>query len=409
MRRRTVANRFKVIKTEAEYRAALAQFEAMLEIPEDRRDYDGLELSSLLIEKYENEHHPIAPPDPIEALKFRMEQAGLSKKDLIPYLGSRSRVSEVLSGKRELTLGMIRALNAHLGIPAEALIREPPEPLPTGLADLDFSRFPVREMQRNGAFRGFDSGGQPIADKAEEAVRWLIARAGGFKAVPQFALRKNDELRLRASLDRYALLGWILQALREGRENPVSARFDPGIVTNKFTATLVSLSVTNDSPRQAKNYLGQAGISLIAVPPLEHTHLDGAVFLPDGRQPLIALTLRYDRLDNFWFVLLHELGHIAKCHLSKEDPCIADDLDLPHHGSEQEMTADRYAAQALLPKDFDLDRRESIASAHVIQYAREHGVHPAIVAGRIRHSRKNYRILSRLVGTGEVRQWFCQE
>ncbi len=400
-----MANPFKVIKSEAEYRAALAQFEAMLELPEDQRDYDGMELLSMLIEKYEDEHHRLAPPDPIEAIKFRMEQAGLTKKDLIPYLGSRSRVSEILSGKRGLTLAMIRALNAHLGIPADALIREPPEPLPATLADLDFSRFPLREMQKNGAFRGFDAMEETIQEKAEEAIRWLIARAGGFKAVPQFALRKTDYLRLKATLDPYALIGWILQALREGRENPVPANFDPGMLTDKFVATLVSLSVTNDAPRQARQYLAQIGISLISVPHLEHTYLDGAVFLED-KHPIIALTLRHDRLDNFWFVLLHELAHLAEGHLSKEDPCIADDLDIPNRGSEQEKAADRYAAQALLPKDFDLDQRERIYQVEVIKYARERGIHPAIVAGRIRHSKKDYRILSNLVGNGDVRRWF---
>jgi HTH-type transcriptional regulator/antitoxin HigA len=404
-----MANEFRVIKNEDEYQAALAQIESMLDVPEDRRDYDGLELLSVLIEKYENEHYPIAPPDPIEAIKFRMEQAGLTKKDLLPYLGSRSRVSEILSGKRELTLGMIRALNAHLGIPADALIRAPPEPLPATLADLDFSRFPLREMERNGAFRGFDLGGENITDKAEEAIRWLMTRAGGFKAVPQFALRKTDHLRLKATLDRYALLGWILQALREGRESPLPARFNPGIITDRFVATLVSLSVTNDSPRQARQYLGQAGVSLIAVPHLQHTYLDGAVFLIDGKQSLIALTLRHDRLDNFWFVLLHELGHAVKGHLSKEAPCIADDLDLPHQGSEQEKVADHYAAHALLPEDFDLDRREKIYPAQVLQYARERGIHPAIVAGRIRYTKKNYRILTNLLGKGEVRRWLFSQ
>jgi len=168
----------------------------MLELPENRRDNDGMELLSVLIEKYEDEHYPIAPPDPIEAIKFRMEQAGLTKKALIPYLGSRSRVSEILSGKRELTLGMIRALNAHLGIPAEVLIRESQEPLPAVLADLEFSRFPLREMEGNGAFQGFALGTENIMEKAEEAIRWLVARVGGFKAVPQFALRKSEAPRL---------------------------------------------------------------------------------------------------------------------------------------------------------------------------------------------------------------------
>lgn len=130
---------FKVIKTEAEYRLALAQFETLWNLDEDHRTIDDLELLSVLIEKYEDEHYRIDPPDPIDAIKFRMEQAGLTQEDLIPYIGSRSRVSEVLSGKREPTLAMIRALHVHLGIPAESLIHEAQEPLPKALADLDFS------------------------------------------------------------------------------------------------------------------------------------------------------------------------------------------------------------------------------------------------------------------------------
>jgi HTH-type transcriptional regulator/antitoxin HigA len=304
---------------------------------------------------------------------------------------------------------MIRALNAHLGIPAEVLIRESPEPLPAVLADLEFSRFPLREMERNGAFRGFALGTENIMEKGEEAIRWLVARVGGFKAVPQFALRKSETPRLNANFDRHALLGWILQALRKGMESGVPARFDPRILTDKFVATLVSLSVTIDSPRQARSYLAQAGISLIAVPHLKRTYLDGAVFLLDKNRPIIALSLRYDRLDNFWFVLLHELAHLARGHLSGTNPWIVDDLDLPHHDSEQEVEADRYAARALLPEDFDLHQRESISAAEVIQYARERGIHPAIVAGHIRHARKNYRILTALLGNGEVRRWFFSD
>ena len=72
----------------------------MLTVPEGERSYDDMELLSVLIEQYENLHHHVDPPDPIEAIKFRMEQAGLTQKDLIPYIGPRSKVSEVLSGKR---------------------------------------------------------------------------------------------------------------------------------------------------------------------------------------------------------------------------------------------------------------------------------------------------------------------
>ncbi len=88
------------------------------------KESDELELLSILIETYEQENFPIEPPNPIDAILFRMEQLGLNKMDLTDYLGSRSRVSEVLSGKRKLSLNMIRKLNKELGIPAQILIKE---------------------------------------------------------------------------------------------------------------------------------------------------------------------------------------------------------------------------------------------------------------------------------------------
>jgi HTH-type transcriptional regulator/antitoxin HigA len=114
----------RVIKTEAEYEAALARieeiFDAELDTPEDRQ----LELLTLLVQHYEEEEYPIDLPDPITAIRFRMEQQGLKPNDLIPFLGSQSKVSEVLNGHRSLSLTMIRNLVRGLGIPAEVLLQE---------------------------------------------------------------------------------------------------------------------------------------------------------------------------------------------------------------------------------------------------------------------------------------------
>jgi HTH-type transcriptional regulator/antitoxin HigA len=115
----------RVIKTEEEYQAALAHLESLMDATPDSAEEQELELFSVLIEKFENEHYPIGLPDPVEAIKYRMEQQGLTRKDLIPYIGSQSKVSEVLSGKRALSLSMIRALHDGLGIPAEVLLQEP--------------------------------------------------------------------------------------------------------------------------------------------------------------------------------------------------------------------------------------------------------------------------------------------
>ena len=114
------------IRTEADYRAALARAEAIFDLPEepDPDSDEGAFFEALitLIEAWERKHYPIAPPDPIEAIKFRMDQAGLSVKDLEPMIGRSNRVYEVLSRTRPLTLAMIRRLHKGLGIPADVLI-----------------------------------------------------------------------------------------------------------------------------------------------------------------------------------------------------------------------------------------------------------------------------------------------
>lgn len=113
------------IKTDADYRASLAEIEALMNAEPDTPDGDRLDVVATLVEAYEARHFPIDAPDPIAAIKFRMEQMGLTRKDLEPMLGTRGRVSEVLSGRRRLSLSMIRRLNAELNIPAEVLIKEP--------------------------------------------------------------------------------------------------------------------------------------------------------------------------------------------------------------------------------------------------------------------------------------------
>ena len=118
-----VAN-IRPIRTEEDYQAALARIDALMDAELGSDEGDELEVLATLVELFEEARFPIELPDPITAIKFRMEQQGLSQSDLAPIFGSRAKVSEVLSGKRGLTLKMIRALHAHLGIPAESLIRQ---------------------------------------------------------------------------------------------------------------------------------------------------------------------------------------------------------------------------------------------------------------------------------------------
>ncbi len=113
----------KPIKSEADYEAVLEEIEHLMDAELDTQEGDRLDVLTTLVEAWEEKHHQIEDPDPIEAILHRMEALGLTRKDLEPMIGSRARVSEVLSRKRPLTINMIRKLNEKMRIPAEVLIR----------------------------------------------------------------------------------------------------------------------------------------------------------------------------------------------------------------------------------------------------------------------------------------------
>jgi HTH-type transcriptional regulator/antitoxin HigA len=159
--------------------------------------------------------------------------------------------------------------------------------------------------------------------------------------------------------------------------------------------------------------LEKQGIHLIVVPHLPKTYLDGAAMLmPDGT-PVIGLTLRHDRIDNFWYCLLHELAHVAK-HLTASDRIIIDDLDLREHdaalGDKVEEEADEWTRNGLIPKK--VWQRNPIegkaTAAKVYDLAEQLKIHPAIIAGRVRYERNNYKLLSRYVGSQQVRKHFAE-
>lgn len=118
----------KLIKTRRDHLAALRRVDELMDARAGTPQGDELELLSVLVELYEKQHFPCDLPDPVEAIRFRMEQAGLAPADLVPYIGSRSKVSEVLNHRRPLSIQMIRRLHKGLGIPAEVLMQEPTSP-----------------------------------------------------------------------------------------------------------------------------------------------------------------------------------------------------------------------------------------------------------------------------------------
>ena len=394
---------FRSIRTEEDYKEALARIDEIFNA--EKGTSEGEELDELvdLVELYEDKHYPIGLPDPISAIEFRMEQADLTQRDLIPYIGSRAKVSEVLSGKRDITMSMARALHEHLGIPADVLLQEPGAAFDSTFEEIEPRRFPLKEMAK----RGWIDQLPDLIDRAEEVIRAMLEKAGGPETAAVPLYRTNGHRRINAKTDPYALRAWCWRVLGLANDNPPHVDYRPGTVTEQFMREIAKLSIHEDGPRRAQARLADHGIALVVERHLARTHLDGAALcLQDGR-PVIGLTLRYDRIDNFWFSLMHELAHVG-LHLDcDENELFIDDLSLTG-GDPLEEQADSMARNALIPSRFWESNpvRERATVLAVYDLAQEVGVHPAVIAGRVRHERGNYRLLSQLVGSGKVRQQF---
>lgn len=127
-------SRIRAIRSEADYEAALARIETLMDAAPGTAAGEELDVLTDLVEHYEERAVPMGFPSLLTAIAFRMEQAGLSQRDLVPFVGSRAEVSEVLAGKRPLTLPMARALHQHLGIPAAVLLHDPNAPIAESLS-----------------------------------------------------------------------------------------------------------------------------------------------------------------------------------------------------------------------------------------------------------------------------------
>mmetsp|Transcript_1280 Transcript_1280/g.924 ORF Transcript_1280/g.924 Transcript_1280/m.924 type:complete len:410 (+) Transcript_1280:329-1558(+) len=397
----------KLIKTEKDYSLALSKIYALMDAKEGTAEADELELLATLVEMYEDKHYPIDHPDPVEAIKFRMDQLGLNQQNLVPIIGSRSKVSEVLNRKRTLTLSMMRALHKDLGIPADILLKEPGANFPDGFSEIKWTRFPFVEMAK----RGWIKKTNKRKNRSEEIMQNFIEQAGGQTVISEVFFRKNPGARENSKMNIYSLLAWCLRILSLARNKPLEKKYRNDLSVESMK-DIAKLSYFQNGPLLAKEFLAKQGIHLIIEPHLPRTYLDGAAMLLQDGAPVIGLTLRYDRIDNFWFCLLHEVAHVIK-HLSKDEPNIfIDDFDLRGHEAEisdiKESEADELSQHALIPpKLWENNPASTNATvANIMALSEILKIHPAIIAGRIRFERKNYKLLSKLVGNREIRKHF---
>ncbi len=388
-------NQLKIIKTEQQHEQALSRLMELMDANpvEDSQENDELDLLALLIERYEEQAFPMDPPDPIDAIKFRMDQMGLKNKDLVPYMGSASKVSEVLKGTRSLSINMIRKLSAGLGISAEVLIREPAVEL-ASLSDIDWQAFPLAEMKKRGYFEGFRGSLNDLKEYSAERVTEFISTVkGGFSLQPAMLRTTAHKRSNNKATDDYALWAWQLKIMQKAQSESLTSSYEKGTVNLDWMLKLAQLSQLDQGPLLAKEYLNINGIHLIIEAHLPKTYLDGAVCIGHNGNPIVGLTLRHDRLDNFWFSLMHELAHIA-LHLDASEVWYLDDLDA-EGASEVEQQADAMAQQALISTEAWNEMADH-SEKSVILLAKKLSISPCIVAGRVRHESKNHKVLGRL-------------
>ena len=392
----------KIIKNRTDYDEVLSVVETLLDLdpspgtPENEK----LELLTVLIQDYEMRNFQLVPPTPIEAIKFRMEQQNLTPRDLIPYIGSRSKVSEVLAGKRPLTVSMMRALHSGLGIPANVLLQEQD---PSELMEIDWNRFPIKQMISWGWINAPD---QPKSYNAKDILLPYFEKVGSIN-LQSVLCRSSTHVRSARKMDDYGFAAWAARILEKAMSVATSTQYSPGILNVDFLHELSHFSVLEEGPLRAIEHLNQYGIKVIVERHLPRIYLDGAAIMPVKSHPVIGLTIRYDRIDNFWFTLMHELAHIS-LHFDMESDMFYDDLDIEAEEDPQEREANELAGEALIPHDaWENSPASSLRSPQAAEHlAKQLNIHPAIVAGRMQHEFKAYQLLTNLVGPNQIRRLF---
>jgi len=374
----------KVIKTKAEYEAALSRIEALMDAEPGSPEEEELELLALLVENYEEEHYPLDWPDPVEAIKFRMEQEGLDAKDMIKYLGSQSKVSEVLNYKRPLSLE--------------------PDPETAEQAMFDWREYPFAELFKRGYFPNCNQNLLQARKRAGELLAELFSVFQGKQFERIYCKHSVQEIQANA------LKAWQAQAMRLAMRQDLP-EFSREKLTNAVLDNVVRLSYFSKGPQMIPELLNRLGIHFVILPHLPKTYLDGACFYTPEGKPVIGMTLRHDRLDNFWFTLAHELAHLY-LHLDGDNLAFFDDTEQLHEDPEhpQEAEANAFARDMLIPPEFWEHTGPHLLATQeedeIIAAAEELGIGVAIIAGRIRWETGDYSRLSHLVGNKKVRRFF---
>ncbi len=331
--------------------------------------------------------------------------SGMSQSELARMIGlkpqqiQRYEASDYMGASLAKLIEVSRCLGVHIEGLFEA--NQGPRGSLFSWKDIDdvvWRRFPYKDMIRRKWFT-VPRGSNPV-----EKVREYFLSAAGPEFVSAFHRKKMHSGTIP---NEYSLLAWQARVLDRARTTANEGSVSEFELDDRWIESLVALTRRKDGPRRARQLLAENGIVLITERHLPGTYLDGAAMMGDIGRPIIGLTLRYDRLDNFWFVLFHELGHVF-LHLMDGLHLDFFDEEGAQESDDVEIEADRFALDTLIPPgEWDKCLSRFALSEKAVQTdARRLGIAPSIVAGRIRKELGDYTIFNSLVGSGTVRAQF---
>jgi HTH-type transcriptional regulator/antitoxin HigA len=333
-------------------------------------------------------------------IAFGMSQTDLAQKlNMKPQQVQRYEATNYMGASLARLIEVSRAL----GVKASGTFEGPTQAGGSVFAwgnadDIVWGQLPYKEMIKRKWFE-VPRDGNPI----EKVKKYFLDTAG-----PQFATAfHRKKMRSGNVPNEYALLAWQARVLERARDKIEEGTLGAFTLDAQWLPELVRLTKRKDGPRRARDLLAEKGIVLVVERHLPGSYLDGAAMLANDETPVVGLTLRHDRLDNFWFVLMHELGHVFR-HLFDSLRFDFFDEESASDSDTIEAEADKLALDTLIPEELwdQCLSRFALSEEAVRIDAETIGIAPSIIAGRIRKERGNYTILHDLVGQNQVRSQF---
>ena len=367
------------------------------ELAEEADQYDGLRSGK--VTAFEAEGLRDLPEILIKARIAR----GMSQRELGQFIGVAEQQIQRYEAERYRSANLERL--SEIASALDIRVREAGE-LRVEASGRDVGddplAYPITEMFKRGYFEDF-SGTLAQAKKAADRLVPAFFQASTW--APNALHRRS--VRAGSSPQQAALLAWEARVSTLAERRAPLGKFHRSALDRSWLRHLVGLSIFEDGPQRAEAWLRESGVVLVVEPHLPGTLLDGAALRTGGDVFVVALTIRHDRLDNFWFTLLHEVGHLALHISAGQYQAIFDETETPDK-SPIEDEADLFAQEALLPSELwkTCVSRFTRTDRAVQTDAAKLGVHPAIIAGRIRREAGDYTLFRNLVGAGEVRRQF---